>query len=375
MKNLASLFLICASLATVAMAQEVTGTINGTILDPSGLGVPTAKVIITNTDRNQVSRTITTDTSGVYSAPFLPVGNYSVTAGAAGFKTETRSAIALNVNDVLKINMTMQVGAMTETVEITESAIQVELGSPASATTIDSTQVSELMLATRNYEQLITLMPGVVSNAVDELYIGNSLPSGSAAAIPYSVNGSRNSSNNWTVDGADNVDRGSNQTLGTFPSVDSISQFKVQRATYTADTGRAGGAQINVVTKGGTSKFHGNLYEFFRNDVLYANNWSNNANRSNVVDGKAKVPPVRWNDFGYTIGGPVNLGKRDKNKTFFFFSQEWHKVINYTTFNPILPTAGMLSGNFIQPVCVQFSGTTRGVAAWLRTKNRSFGTI
>ena len=102
--------------------------------------------------------------------------------------------------------------------------------------------------------------------------------------MPYSVNGNRNSGNNWTVDGADNVDRGSNLTLMTFPSVDAIAQFKVERSLYTADTGRAGGAQISVVTKSGTSQFHGGVYEFFRNDALAANNWSNNANKVNVID-------------------------------------------------------------------------------------------
>ena len=355
-------------------AQEITGTIEGTILDSTGAAVARARVFISNTDRNQVVRTITTDSRGGYSAPFLPVGTYSIKAEAAGFKTEVRSGIDLNVNDVLKINLAMHVGAVSETVEVKASEAQIDLASPASATTIDQTQISELMLATRNYEQLMSLMPGVIANATDELYIGNSLPSGAAAAIPYSVDGARNSANNWTVDGADNVDRGSNLTLSTFPSVDSISQFKVQRATYTADTGRAGGAQVNVITKSGTSKYHGNTYEFFRNDVLYANNWGNNANKVNLInqanpgapctaanyqDCYAKVPPVRWHDFGYTLGGPLAFGKREQNKTFFFFSQEWHKVINYATFNPLaVPTVEMLSGNFLQPVCVQFSGTT-----------------
>jgi hypothetical protein len=258
---------------------------------------------------------------------------------------------------------------VTDTVEVKESAVQVELSSPASATTIEGTQVRELTLGTRNYESLMGLMPGVASNAVDDLYIGNSLPSGAASTIPYSVNGARNSSNNWTVDGADNVDRGSNLTLGTFPSVDAIAQFKVERSLYTADTGRAGGAQVNVVTKSGSSQFHGGVYEFFRNDALNANLWSNNANKVNLYDSAnpynncstnftstcfAKRTPVRWNDFGYTIGGPVYFGNfnKDHNKLFFFFSQEWHYINNYTTFNPTLPTTGMLAGNMIQPVCI-----------------------
>jgi hypothetical protein len=369
MKKLALLFSLTACLATGLLAQDVSGTIEGSVLDQTGAAVPKAKVTLTNTDRNQVVRTVTTDDSGVYSAPLIPIGSYSVKVAAAGFKTDERTGIVLNVNDVLRINMKMEIGAVTDTVEVKADAVQVELSSPAVAGTIEGTQVRELTLGTRNYESLMNLMPGVVSNSVDDLYIGNSLPGGSVSTIPFSVNGTRNSASNWTVDGADNVDRGSNQTLGTFPSVDAISQFKVERALYTADTGRAGGAQINVVTKSGSSQFHGGAYEFFRNDALNANLWSNNANKVNLYDSAnplnncstnftstcyAKRSPVRWNDFGYTIGGPIYFGKfnKDHNKTFFFFSQEIHRIINYNTFNPTVPTTGMLTGTLLQPVCI-----------------------
>lgn len=349
------LFLILAAcFATGLMAQDISGTIEGSVLDPSGAAVPKAKVSITNTDRNQVVRTITTDNSGIYSAPLIPIGNYSIRVEAAGFKTNTRTGIVLNVNDDLKINLKLDVGSVSETVEVKESAVQVELGTPANASTIEGTQIRELALGTRNFASLVSLMPGVTSSATDELFVGVTGASGTTTTIPFSVNGMRNSANNWTVDGGDNVDRGSNLTLMTYPSIDAISQFKVERSTYTADTGRAGGAQINVVTKSGNSRFHGSLYEFFRNDVLNANTWSNNANRVNVVNGTAKTPPVRWNDFGGTIGGPVYFGKynRQKNKTFFFYSEEIRRIINYATFNPTLPTTGMLQGNFIQPVCI-----------------------
>ena len=355
-------------------AQDIFGNIGGTILDPSGSAIANAKVTITNTDRNQVVRTLTTDTTGSYSAPLIPTGTYSVKVEAAGFKSEERQGVVLNVADDLRINVRLQVGAVSETVEVKSEPVAVELASPASATTVEGTQIRELTLGTRNYEQLVALMPGVASNAVDELFVGNSLPGGQTNTIPFAVNGVRTSGNNWTVDGADNVDRGSNLTLQTFPSVDAIDQFKVERSLYTADAGRAGGGQINVVTKGGTSRFHGGVYEFFRNDKLYANNWANNANKVNLYDSAnpfnncstnftsscyARVPPVRWNDFGGTIGGPVPLfGKRDKNKTFFFYSQEWRKIITYTTFNPTVPTKGMLSGTMIQPVCLTTTAGT-----------------
>jgi hypothetical protein len=345
----------------VLSAQDVSGTIGGSILDPSGAAIPGAGITITNTERGQVIRTIKADAGGGYFAPLIQVGIYSIKVEAPGFKSEERNKIVLNVNDDLKINISLQVGSASETVEVTAEAAVVELGSPAVSNTIESTQISELALGTRNYETLMALMPGVASNAVDELYVGNSLPSGSTNTIPFSVNGMRNSSNNWTVDGADNVDRGSNLTLSTFPSVDSISQFKVERSLYTADTGRAAGAQINVVTKSGVKQFHGGLYEFFRNDVLNANTWSNNANSVNLVNGAARTPPVRWNDYGFTFGGPIYIPggfNKDRNKTFFFYSQEWRKIINYNTFNPTVPTLSMLSGNMLQKVCTEFSGTT-----------------
>ena len=347
------------------LAQDISGTIEGTVLDPSNAPVPRAKVTIKNTDRNLVVRTIVTDTGGNYSAPLIPIGNYAITVEAAGFKKQDHTGIVLNVNDDLKINLVLQVGAITETVEVKAQGARVELGSPASATTIEGTQVRELTLNTRNYEQLVSLMPGVSANTTDELYIGNSAPSGFAATLPYSINGNRNSANNWTVDGVDNVDRGSNQTLMTFPSVDAISEFKVERSQYTADTGRAGGAQINVVTKSGNSSFHGSLYEFFRNDALAANNWENNAAKVNVVNGVAKVPALRWNDFGGSIGGPVFIPghyNKDKNKTFFFFSEEARRIHTYTTLAPTLPTQGMLAGQFSQPVCISYTTSCQQTA-------------
>jgi hypothetical protein len=361
MKKLASLCALTACLTTGLVAQDISGTLGGTVLDPTGAAVPKAKISITNTDRKQVVRTVTTDASGTYSVPLIPIGNYSLKVEAQGFKANEITGIVLNVNDDLKFNVKLEVGVVSETVEVKTEATAVELGTVANASTIEGTQVRELALATRNYEQLVGLMPGVTASPTDELYIGNSSPAGTAATLPYSVNGNRNSGNNYTVDGADNVDRGSNLTLMTFPSVDSIAEFKVERSLYSADTGRAGGAQINVVTKSGNSQFHGSLYEFVRNNAFAANNWINNA-QSVLVNGKVQVAPLRWNDFGGTIGGPVPLGHRDKNKTFFFFSEEARRIHTYTTLSPTLPTQGMVQGIFSQPVCINYTTSCQQTA-------------
>jgi hypothetical protein len=217
--------ILCACLLAAAgvsylAAQDPSGTIGGTVLDPSGAAVSGAKITVTNTDRSQVIRHVTTEVAGTYAAPLLPIGHYELKIEATGFKTETRTGIVLNVNDDLRINVALQVGATTDTVEVKSQATIVELGTPASSTTIEGVQVRDLQLSTRNYEQLVGLMPGVTANSTDQLYIGNSAPAGTAATIPYSISGNRNSANNWTVDGADNVDRGSNLTLMMFPSVD-----------------------------------------------------------------------------------------------------------------------------------------------------------
>jgi hypothetical protein len=361
MKRILWACLLATAVAVCVSAQDTSATIGGTVLDPSGAAVAGAKITITNTDRNLVIREVTTETAGTYSAPLLPIGNYSLNVEAKGFKSQTRTGIVLNVNDNLKINIALEVGAVTETVEVKSQAVAVDLGTTANASTIEGTQVRELSLSTRNYEQLVAMMPGVTANATDQLYIGNSSPAGTAATLPFSVNGNRNSANNWTVDGADNVDRGSNLTLMTFPSVDSIAEFKVERSLYTADTGRAGGAQISVVTKSGTNQYHGDLYEFVRNDAFAANNWINNAQKI-LVNGVVEVPPLRWNDFGGTIGGPVPLGHKDNHKTFFFFSEEARRIHTYTTFNPVLPTQGMLQGTFSQPVCIVYTTSCQTTA-------------
>jgi len=334
-----------------ALAQDVSGNIAGNVLDPHGAGVPHAKVFVIHSERNQVVRTLTTDSGGNYSAPLIPIGVYDIKVEAAGFKTETIAGITVNVSDDLKINVKLMVGAVTEQITVMESASAVELGSPAISTTIDGAQVRETPLSTRNYEQLLILAPGVSANQTDELFIGATTPVGTAT-IPYAVNGQRTSANGWTVDGSDNIDRGSNQTLLTFPSVDSIAEFKLSRSAYTADSGRAGGAQINVVTKSGTNRYHGSAFEFIRNNAFAANNWLNNAN-SVLVNGKVQVPPIRWNDFGFTFGGPIR-----RNKTFFFYSQEMRRIITYVTYTPILPTTAQLGGTFTSPVCTSFTGTT-----------------
>src|SRR5579871_3577790 len=316
-----SLFLLLCACASAVFAQDISGSIAGTVFDPSGAGVPNARVTVSSLDRNQVARTSTTDGAGNYSAPLLPVGKYSVSVEAKGFKKGTQTDITLNVNDKLTVNLNLEVGDVQQEVTVQSAPVAVELQSPAQSTLVNGTQIRELALVTRNYEQLVALMPGVSSSAVDQLYVGVSAPAGTAATIPYAINGARNSGSSWTVDGADNVDRGANLTLLNTPSVDAIEEFKVQRSDYSAEFGRTGGGIISVITKSGTNVFHGDAYEFVRNNDFAANNFLNNANSLNLgTDGKARVPALHYNNFGWTLGGPVlipHVYGKDRNKTFF----------------------------------------------------------
>jgi hypothetical protein len=339
----------------VSVAQEITGSIVGNITDQSGASISGALVRVTNADKNVDVRMVTTDESGYYVVPFLPIGHYAVRVEAKGFKTYTRAGITLNINDRLTINAELQPGEVRETVTVEADVAPIELQTATASGLITGAQVRELAINTRNYEQLVALTPGVSTGlASDQLYVGVTSPSGLSNQINFSVNGNRPTQNNWSVDGADNVDRGANLTLLTYPSVDSIEEFRVVRSQYDAEYGRSSSGQINVITRSGTSTFHGSLYEFFRNDVLNANSFFNNRR-------PIPRPPLRYNDFGGTLGGPFFIPghyNSDKKKTFFFFSEEVRRVVTYTGFDPILPSRANINGNFLTQVCVRRIGGT-----------------
>ncbi|HEY6967838.1 MAG TPA: TonB-dependent receptor [Candidatus Angelobacter sp.] len=355
-QTICKLFLFLVVLISCnALAQEVTGTIVGTARDSTGAVVPNATVTLTNTDTGVVVRTVKTDGSGGYSAPLLPIGHYSVTVEAPGFKTSVQKDIELNVNDKLTINAELQVGAKGEEVVVEANPLQVETQSATATGLMTGTEIRELSLNTRNYEQLVTLLPGVSSSQTsDQLYVGAFAPIGTNV-VSFSINGGRTSQNNWTIDGLDNVDRGSNLTLLSFPSVDALEEFKVVRGAYDPEYGRSGGAQINVITRSGTNNFHGSAYEFFRNDWLNANSFFN----KHVSDPTKVIPrpPLRYNDFGYTFGGPVAIPGvyNGHNKTFFFFSEEFRRTITYANPTINVPTAAERQGTFAHTVCIQFN--------------------
>ncbi len=383
--------------SVLARAQEVSGNISGTVVDATGASVSGAVVTLTNIDRAFVERTLKTDKAGYYTASSLPLGHYSATITMNGFKATSVTGLVLHANDALRVDEKLEAGSTTETVSVVAARSPINTENSASEGLVTGTQVRELPLVTRNYEQLLPLQPGVSNgeSTNDQLYAGASTPAGMSNQVLFSINGERPSENDWTVDGADNVNRGGgaqsptnpsnllaggNQTLMVTPSVDAISEFVTLRGNYEAEYGRNSGAQINVETKSGTNQLHGDAYEFFRNDALDANTYFNKmtavpangiptvqtAPGSGVYYTPAEPatprPALRYNDFGFTVGGPVIIPHvyNGKDKTFFFYSQEFRRVVQDQTLMSFVPTAAERAGDFSNSYLTDSSGKYTG---------------
>ena len=292
------------------MAQETTATITGVVTDDTGGALPGATVTVKETRTGRVLEFVTTET-GSFTATLLPIGEYEVTFNLSGFQVQTVTGIRLSVNDRVTINGKLAVGGVAETIEVTAGTTLVQQ-TPALQSLVGSRQVQELPLNNRNFVQLATLAPGVSSDLVDEVGVGLT------SLVSLSVNGARRNAVNWNVDGVSNVDVGSNITLLSTPTLESIEEFKLLTSSYTAEWPRSGGGVVNVVTKSGTNQFRGSAYEFFRNDALNANNWFRKQSTDPVT---RKAPMLRYNNFGYTIGGPIV-----REKAFFFWSEEWRRI-------------------------------------------------
>jgi hypothetical protein len=334
------LCLICVllfSTATNLCAQKITATLTGTVTDPSGAVVPNATVVVHDQLTNTDVRTVQTNLTGEYTATLLPVGDYTITVKASGFKDSVARDVSLHVGELRTLDVRVEPGTVTQTVMVEASAAPIQTSTPEQSGTITGTQVTELELNNRNFEQLVTLQPGVANGLGATVGFG-----GISNTDSVSVNGARDSANNWMVDGSDINDTGSNVTLLNVPSVDALAEFKLERSTYDAQYGRSGGGQVNVVTKSGTSQFHGVAYEFARNTLMNADDFFNNA-----VNGT--TPVYHYNDFGYTFGGPIYIPghyNTDKSKTFFFWSEEFRRTSTPGTNILYIPLPQELSGNF-----------------------------
>jgi hypothetical protein len=325
--------LSCAFSAAFCRAQD-TASITGTVHDPSGASIANAQVTVSSPDRG-ITRNTTTNSDGEYSVAALPPGSYNVTVSAPGFKKYEASGVILRVAQKARNDVSLQVGAATAqvTVEGTNVA-QVDTQSSELAGTVTGKEITQLQLNGRNFTQLVTLAPGVSNQTgQDEGTVGV------YGNVAYSFNGGRTEYNNWELDGGDNMDNGSNTTLNVYPSLESIAEFKVLTSNYGAQYGRNGSGTVEVETKSGTRSFHGNAYEFVRNDAFNARNYF-----------QSTVPPYKKNDFGYTIGGPIFIPghyNTDRQKTFFFWSQEWRRDrVPGQNFNSNVPSNLNRTGNF-----------------------------
>jgi len=293
------------------LAQGTGGRILGRVADPSGAILGNVKVTLANEATN-VSRDTTTNASGDYDFVEVPVGSYRLEFDLRGFKKNIRRGVALDINQVITLNMTMQIGAAQEVVDVTSEAPLVETTSTQLGAVMGDRAVSNLPLNSRDTYQLLQLQPGVMST----VGASNSVVYGSDSPGAVSVNGGRGRSNNFSVNGGDANDLFAN--LPTVqPSPDSIQEFRVLTNTFDAEYGRNSGSVVNVVTKSGTNQWHGDLYEFFRNKVLNANNYC----LTGVEGLPCTKPQFNQNQFGGTFGGPII-----KDRTFFFVSYEGRRV-------------------------------------------------
>src|SRR5438874_9683838 len=332
MSGLAVAWLVLAlSLVPTVYAQTGTGSVRGDVTDPQRKAVAGAQVTITNQDTDY-SRGVKTDGDGNYVFQSVPVGRYTLkVACSQGFKAFEERDILLHVNDSLEVDDKMTIGASSETVEVVATPNQVELNSAELSGTIEGAQITQLPLNGRSFAQLLTLVPGVET---DDGFSYDKKGLNGGADI--SISGGASNANLFLVDGANNVDVGSNRTILIYPSLDSIQEFKVERNSYNAQFGGAGGGIISIVSKSGTNEFHGSAYYFGRNDLLDSKDAY-----LNHINPTSKKNTVRRNDFGGSIGGPVI-----RDKIFFFASEEWNREIRVRVANAHVPTPLQRTGDF-----------------------------
>src|SRR5947207_5221725 len=314
-------------------AQVTTADLIGTVRDSSGALVAGAQVTITN-EATGVSRSALTDAAGNYLITQLPPGRYVLTAELSGFRKHVQSGLELQVNQRAQVDLALQIGQVTETIEVVGAAPLLESQSSVLGSVISETQVRDLPLNGRNFVQLAILSPGVSGTGYGTrgTIMSGTRPDDQRPGSELFVNGNRESSNNYLYDGVDNNDR-LTLALVIRPAVEAIKEFKIQTNLYSAEQGRNPGAQVDVVTKSGTNEIHGVLYEFLRNSALDAKNFFDRP--------AAKIPPFKQNQFGFALGGPIR-----RNKTFVFGDYDGFRQRLARTFVNTVPTASMRTGNF-----------------------------
>ena len=331
MRRIVFSVLVCLLFVYVPAGAQTLGTITGEVKDTSGAVVPGANVTVTNTGTN-ATREAQSNEAGAYGFPALPPGPYVVKVELQGFQTVERK-VELHVEQTVRVDVTISVGTLSETTQVTGVAPLITTENATVGTVIENRRIVELPLNGRNFLSLVALSPNVSAEFAGAGQAGDR-QGGSRANQQLSISGQRREFNYYTLDGTDNTDVNFN-TYILLPSVDALEEFKVQTGIYSAEFGRAA-SQVNVVTKSGTNQFHGTVFEFHRNDAFDSRPYSFSA-------AQAALPkaPFKWNQYGYTLGGPVWT-----NKVFFMSNWEGYRDRKQSQQNYSLPLAAWRTGDF-----------------------------
>jgi hypothetical protein len=336
------LFVFIFSFAARLQAQSTgTGTLTGLITDASGAAVAHAKVVATSTSTG-LTYEGTTNSEGSFRLPGLRAGQYSIEASASGYSKLTQQAVNIDADAIRNVDLRLAVGASSESVTVTDAPPAVETGDGSLGTLITGTQLTELGLNGRNFTQFLALSPGVSSTQT-----GQRMGVGQEGNPLTSVNGGRINSNAFTYDGILAMDTGGNRGLNLFPPMEAIQEIQAHTSNFTADIGSYGYSLVNVITRAGGERYHGDAYEVFANDALNASNFFS-----------AAKPPLRDNNFGYDFGGRVLPRAQSQfgRNVFFFFSEAFDRRIGpeltsftsppQSTFTATTPTAAQRTGDF-----------------------------
>jgi hypothetical protein len=324
--------------STAAFAQQAT--IVGTVTDPAGASLPNVNITATNIESG-IAKAIQTNSAGQYVIPDLNIGRYNVKAEATGFKATEQKNIGLQVGDRDRIDFQLQVGEVQETVTVEANPVRVQTDSGEQSSVITGQQISQISVSGRSMYQLAALVPGASSQiGAGGMSAGEvNTPVGGDASVEF--NGLRQNHNIYLLDGGEDDDRGGAGGMSIAPSSDAIAEFRTLTSNYSADYGLSSAGTMSMVLKSGTRTLHASAWEFNRNDAFDARNYFNPAPQ--------KVAELRLNVFGFNMGGPVTLGhlyNPEKKRTFFFYNQEWRRLIQGGLTNQPVPDPATYSGNF-----------------------------
>ena len=332
LKYLAILFLAMFSLPFLAYGQNAT--IVGTITDPSGAVVPNATITITHVETARAT-VLTSNDAGEYVASDISIGRYNVKAAATGFKVAERLGIVLQEHDRTRVDFQLELGTTAQSVSVEANPIAVQADTGEISNVINGTQVLQLATNGRSIYTLATLVPGASNNMTDD-----QAPSSTSGDNSVSYNGLRLGHNIYLMDGAESDDRGSGGKIQLMPSLDAVAEFNVMTSNYSPEYGLSSAGTVALVFKSGTQTFHASAWEFIRNNAFDANSYSANA-------AGQKTPELRFNTFGFNVGGPVTFGhlyNPNKTKTFFFYNMEWRKLIQGGSITQTVPDTATYGG-------------------------------